>query len=356
MRLSITERLMREKAEREEFDSYAVYVKSGDRTCCLFSDNVNGDTYFDIASCGKILVTTPLVLQAVTQGRLSLDTTLAELFRPVPEDKRQITVRQLLSHTSGIVRHQYTGRGKEQIREEILNRPLAFAPGTNEQYSCSGMVLLGFALEGIYGEPLEMLFERNLKKPLGYTRSKFNIAKDEENAAVCYRYESAEGLPTPWDDENIRVLGTSAGSGGQFFTLSDIILYTNAVLNRDERLYAGALFDLAEARHSPDCAAVSRGLGWLYVDEAYKQTGKLFPVGSFGHCGHSGQSIFFNREKELCVVILTNATRFLNKRSNYRGYDYSVICQMREQIHNAICQDLSGQREAPEKTKYVITK
>ena len=65
------------------------------------------------------------------------------------------------------------------------------------------------------------------------------------------------------------------------------------------------------------------------------------PKGSFGHCGHTGQSIFFSREKKMCVVILTNATRCLNKRSGFKGYDYGIVCKMREEIHNAIKNDLT---------------
>ena len=136
---------------------------------------------------------------------------------------------------------------------------------------------------------------------------------------------------------------TSSGSGGQFFTFADIKKFTNAVLDKDKRLYSEELFAIAEKIYSPDCAKESRGLGWLYVDEKYSQTGDLFAKGSFGHCGHAGQSIFFNREKKLCVVILTNATRFLNKRSGFKGYDYSVICEMRKAIHNEILKDLSEQ-------------
>ena len=89
--------------------------------------------------------------------------------------------------------------------------------------------------------------------------------------------------------------------------------------------------------------SIVSSLHWLVVDEKYSQTGKLFPVGSFGHCGHSGQSIFFNREKKMCVVILTNATRFLSKRSGFEWHDYNVICEMRKALHNEILKDLSEQ-------------
>lgn len=347
LKLNNTKSLMNEKVKSEDFDSYAVYVKCGEYEHTFTSDNVNEDTYFDIASCGKILVTSPLVLQAVASGKLSLDDTLDKFFEYVPQDKKSITVRHLLTHTSGIVRHQYVHADHEEVAREILAQPLAYKIGADYIYSCSGMVLLGFIIEKIYGDTLENVFEKKLKKPLGFTRSKFNIEVNEPNSATCYRSENVDGLPHPWDDENIRILQTSAGSGGQFFTLADIKKYVQAVLEKDERLYSKELFDLAEKENSPNCASESRGLGWLYVDEKYPQTGKLFPKGSFGHCGHTGQSIFLNREKEMCVVILTNATRFLNKRSGFKGYDYGrdygKICKMREEIHNAVYSDLTEQ-------------
>ena len=212
---------------------------------------------------------------------------------------------------------------------------------TDSIYSCSGMVLLGLILEKLYQKSLEELFEERIKTPLGYTRSRFNISAKENNSANCFRYESIGDLPSPWDDENSRVLKTSSGAGGQFFTLSDLKKFAAAVLNKDKRLYSKQMFALSEEEHSPKCAKNSRGLGWLYVDEKYSQTGELFPKGSFGHCGHSGQSIFFNREKKLCVIILTNATRFLNKRSGFKGYDYNIVCNMRREIHNEILKDLS---------------
>ena len=343
LELSRTKSLMQKKAENAEFDSYAIYVKYGEHECSVLSENVNENTYFDIASCGKILVTTPLILQSIGEQRLSLDGKLDAFFENVPEDKKNITIKHLLTHTSGIVRHQYVNSERDMVVKEILAQPLAYETGSDYRYSCSGMVLLGIILDKIYGVSLESLFEERIKKPLGYTRSKFNIGIEEENAALCCRWKDYDAYPSPWDDENSRVLGTSSGAGGQFFTLADIKKFANAILNKDTRLYPEALFDLSEEKHSPDCAKESRGLGWLYVDEKYAQTGKLFPKGSFGHCGHSGQSIFFNREKDLCVVILTNATRFLNMRSGFKGYDYSEICKMRECIHNEILKDLQEQ-------------
>ena len=92
MLLKNVEILMNNKLQNRDFDSYAVYVKVGENEYVIMSENVNEDTYFDIASCGKILVTTPLILQSIDRGLLSLDSTLEEFFDNVPVDKKNITI------------------------------------------------------------------------------------------------------------------------------------------------------------------------------------------------------------------------------------------------------------------------
>ncbi len=346
MYLKNTNILLQKKLSNREFDSYGVFVSVGNKTEFLHSQNVNSDTYFDIASMGKVLVTSTLILMSIDKNLLSLDDTLDSFFKDVPKDKQRITIKHLLTHTSGIVRYDIpqndADSGSNAVAKFILNTPLAFQPGTKYIYSCNGMILLGYILEKIYSLPLEKIFETLLKKPLGYTRSKFNIEIDEPNAAVCYRSKSLDGLNHPWDDENIRVLKTSAGSGGQFFTLGDIKKFADAVMSKSNILYSEKMFDLAEKNYTEGLDE-GWGLGWLFVDEKYTQTGRLFPIGSFGHCGHTGTSLFFNREKDLYVIILTNATRFLNIKNNFKGYDYGIIEKMREEIHNEIYKDLDEQ-------------
>ena len=181
-----------------------------------------------------------------------------------------------------------------------------------------------------------------IKTPLEYTRSKFNIEFDEPNSVICYRSKNLDGLAHPWDDENIRILGTSAGSGGQFFTIGDINKFAKAVMNKSPILYSNDMFEASEKNYVGSLGE-GWGLGWLFVDENYNQAGKLFPVGSFGHCGHTGTSIFFNRNRNIYVIILTNATRCLNKKNNFKGYDYNLIENMRHDIHNTIYDDLNAQ-------------
>ena len=345
MELQKTAELLKKKVYGKEFDSYAIYVFKDNEECFLHSDNLNADTYFDVASMGKILVTTTLVLKAIDSGKLSFDNTLGDFFENVPRAKKGITVKQLLTHTSGIVRcpilPENVEKGREMIAKQIIDNPLAFIPGTAETYSCNGMILLGYIVEKIYGKTLEEVFENEIKIPLEYTRSRFNIAWDEPNAAKCYRSENVDGLAHPWDDENIRVLQTSSGSGGQFFSPRDIKKFADAVMSKSELLYSKDMFELAEKNYVSD-RFVGRGLGWFYVDDKYYQRGKLFPIGSFGHTGYTGQSMFFNRDMDMYVIMLTNATRFSSMKNNFKGPDYEGdTCRIRVELHNTVFEDLA---------------
>lgn len=341
MNLHQTEAYMKTGLSDKRFDAYFVTVGMGGKTAFLASPHADKDTFFDAASMGKVLVTSTLVLQACGEGKLSTDDTLEKFFSAVPEEKKNITVKQLLTHTSGIVRKEFSreiaDRGCDAMAAFILSVPLAFAPGSSYQYSCSGYILLGFILEKLYKMPLDELFYTRLKPQLGLTRARFNIAVDEPNAVDCFKREHVGEYRV--DDEIVYAMRGIGGNGASFWTAADIERFVKAVLEKSPALYPEKYFALAEHDYTPNYEE-GRGLGYQMVDARYEQTGKLFPDGSFGHCGHTGTSFFINREKDLYVIILTNATRCLNRKGGFRGYDYRVVMKMREDIHNAIAEDL----------------
>ena len=342
MKLNHTRALMSRKLAENALDTFAIRVCHHGEETAFYSDNANEDTLFDMASCGKVLHTCPLAFQAMGEGKLRLDSTLDDFFAHVPEEKKCITVQQLMTHTSGIVRiplpRDVCALGTDAITECILSAPLAFEPGSNYVYSCNGMNLLGFIIEKLYSQTMEQLFEARLKAPLHMTRSRFSIAVDEPNAAVCY--SRREVGPMRFDDANVLNMGRVCGAGGSFFSMGDLGKFVSAVMKRDETLYPERFFALAETDYTPRFAE-GRGLGWLIVDGRYPQTGRLFPAGSFGHCGHTGQSIYISRALDLSVIILTNATRFSAMKHDFKTDDYGTIEALRAEIHNAIAEDLS---------------
>lgn len=124
MKLNKTAELLKQKLQDNEFDSYAIFVFKNRKECFLHSENVNEDTYFDVASMGKILVTSTLILKSADKGMLSLNDTLEKYFNNVPDDRKHITIKQLLTHSSGIVRcpifPKNVAKGTDAIAEQII--------------------------------------------------------------------------------------------------------------------------------------------------------------------------------------------------------------------------------------------
>ena len=340
MELKQTHKYLEKLRADLDLDTYAVFVRCGAHKATLLSENADEFTYFDVASMGKVLVTSTLTLQSIDRGLLSLENTLGEFFDVADSQKAAITIRQLLTHTSGIIRHELTRetcrKGTDAIAAEILSYPLEYEPDTNYIYSCNGYILLSFILEKCHKRPLEELYRDWIAAPLCLKRTAFEIALDEPNAAVCYFWRNGAEAQR-FDDRNVLAMGRAVGSGGQQSCLHDIEKFTEAIHEKSELLYSKPLFALAEENYTPHYAE-GRGLGYLVVDASYPQTGKLFPIGSFGHCGHTGQSFFINREAKLSVIILTNATRHA-KLKKAKGY-YDDVMRMREELHNTIREDL----------------
>lgn len=346
MKLSHTQTLVQKKIDERYMDACAIVVSLRGEKAAVFSKNVNVDTLFDIASMGKVLVTTPLILKAVGENRLSLNDTLGELFDDVPADKRCITVRQLLTHTSGILRYEFpaeVGRaGHGAVLRWILDSKLGYEPGTQYVYSCNGMMTLGFILEKLYGKELDEIWAEQLKAPMGLTRSAFNVPLDFENVADSYHWKDPQGIRL--DDVNVRCIGGVSGAGGMFFTARDISAYCEAVMAKSPLLYPEPLFAEAEKDYTPD-QSEGRGLGWLITDDRYPQTGKLFPKGSFGHVGWTGTSVFMNRELDLYAIVLTNSMRWTYVREDFTTINPDPHThKLREALHDEILRDLKEQK------------
>ena len=359
MKLEETKKYLDRRIDEGFLDTYVVMVTDGGDEGLISSPNAGADTLFDIASMGKVLVTATLILRAAGEGLLRLDDTLAKYYPDCPDEKRKITLRELLCHTSGILRVELpdevvgadaisikrgsyadiiTPEVKDRIARYVLSRPLGFAPSTNYVYSCCGYLLLGFIAEKVYGDNLDILFDKYIKQPLGLARSCFDMPQGTPDSALTH-YRAAAGDCMVADSIVYKLHGV-AGNGASFWTANDIRRYILALLDYSELLYMREYYDLAERDYTPDFEE-GRGLGWLMVDSRYKQTGSLFPAGSFGHCGNTGTSFFINRELGLYAIILTNATRFSYMAHDYKYCDYNSVMLMREDLHNAILRDIS---------------
>ena len=306
---------------------YEIKRSSQDRT-------LSERTLFDMASVTKIVATTSLALIAMDRGMLAPNDPVGK-FLNVPEDKRGMTVRHLMTHTMGIGHKNLTGcaGGYADIADYILNIPSDIPIGTDVRYSCPGFILLGKIVEQLFGCRLNEAFDRHVARPLGLKTTTF-LPDRSLDAINSNRDEGMAGLV---NDYNCRYLGGVCGNAGLFSNLADMTAYVKMLLAHGAPLISRETFDRAMRNDTAEMRE-SRGLGFLYVDERYAQAGGLFRTGSIGHCGHTGQSVFVDTENGLYVIILSDAT--VSTVRKYGKEKYSEVMQMRHDIHAAIGTDL----------------
>lgn len=297
------------------------------------SKEINCDTLFDMASITKIIVTTTLALIALDKKLIFLDDSVGKFFR-CPENKLKMTIKNLFTHTMGIGHKKLNiqGNTQENIAEYILNIPSDIPIGSDVLYSCPGFILLGKILEKTFGESLDELFQKYIAKPLDMKASGYKPSK-----GIFVNSNLGENETGIVNDYNCRFLGGVAGNAGLFSNISDVTKYVLMLLRNGEPLISKETF-YSSIKNYTENMNESRGLGFLYVDERYNQTGKLFHTGSIGHCGHTGQSVFVDVNSGFYVIILSDMT--ISTVRKYGKERYSEVILLREKIHNAIKKDL----------------
>lgn len=301
------------------------------------------DTVFDIASLTKVLATATAVMQLYEQGRVRLDDPVQRYlpaFNPTNDPRRtDVTVRTLLTHTSGLPGDVnlddpwgLTHENRPEGLRRALTAPLEAPPGAAFRYSDINFELLGALVEAVTGEPENVYVRRNVFAPLGMTDTRYlpTAGPVARNSALLRRIAptrlDTEGRPSTnphfgsvmrgvVDDPTSRRMGGVAGHAGVFSTAADVGLFAQALLDR----LAGrpSAFPLRQATlqtmtapnrpSAPGPFRAVRGLGWD-IDTGYSGSrGTLFPVGSFGHTGFTGTSLWIDPGSDTYVVVLSNA-------------------------------------------------
>ena len=337
--LSQTKAVFKHHLQNGRMDSYALLVRHGDEKSVITSQNVNTDTCFEVASLTKVTVTAPLALMAVREGKLGLEERLGDIF-PGLTDMAEATVFQLMTHSSGIggvpFSFELTDKGSFEVATAICQAKPNYQPGTAVEYSCMGFITLAAILEKRYGKRLEELFEEKLVKTLGLTRSRFNMPLGEGNTVVCYRrdFDRLYGV----DDENAYFMRGVSGNAGAYWSIGDLEKLADAIW--DKTLYGAEIADMAEKGYTEGMAQ-NRGLGYLMIDETDPLSGGLFTKGSFGHCGYTGTSMFFDRKRQVYAVLLTNTARFAYRENPTHDHVRGTCLDVRKTVHQAIKNDLN---------------
>ena len=267
---------------------------------------VNLDTHYDIASLTKVFTATA-VLQLVDAGLLQLDEPAA---RYLPRlQTRDVTIRHLLSHTSGLAVRLSVLReaGREGILDAVYATVPATVPGQHVAYTNVNSLLLGEVIATLRGEPLDTLMQQHLFEPLGMKQTGF-LPPANLQATIA---------PTEWDDEwrgglvhgsvhdeSAYALGGVAGHAGLFSTVADLHRFCLAWMRGGTPILNSAITHQAITNQTPGLT-LACGLGWMLDRPAFM--GAASP-GSYGHTGFTGPAVLVAPQSDICVIFLTNRT------------------------------------------------
>jgi uncharacterized protein YbbC (DUF1343 family)/CubicO group peptidase (beta-lactamase class C family) len=273
------------------------------------------DTVFDLASLTKVLATAPSVMLLVERGRLRLDDTVAKFlpgFAAGGAGRESITVEQLLLHSAGLAPDDpleiYSGTSAEIFaRKNAL--PLARNPGSAFVYSDVGYEYLGELVRAISGLPLDEFARRNIFTPLGMKETSFRpldrrAAPRTNRIAPTEKHEGAfrAGIA---DDPRAFALGGVAGHAGLFGTADDLARFCRAMLAGGGGVLSKASI-AAMTRPRLIGKGDVRGLGWDIATGYSTVRGDLYPLGSYGHTGWTGTSIWLDPTTDSFVILLSN--------------------------------------------------
>lgn len=309
--------------------------------------SVEPDDIYDLASLTKVIGTTTSVMKLVDEGSLDVKDPVHQYIPEFDTDeKRDITIEQLLIHTSGLPAFQvYVDelKTREEIIEAIRNEPLINRPGDEYVYSDLGFILLAEIVEEVSGLRIDQFVRSRLFYPMGMKTTVYN----PKNAG---RWISNRIPPTEIDstyrdgvvqaeahDERAWFMDGVAGHAGLFSSAADIAKYSYMLMNDGN--YGGREYLSQETiqtftgKRSP---INQRAYGFDRKSEGFSTAGELTGPNSFGHTGFTGTSLWIDPDEEIAIILLTNRT-FPN-----RSYG-STISRIRAKIADTVMEAIEDE-------------
>ncbi len=294
-------------------DGRVVYRKAyGSRALEPRREAMTLDTVFDCASLTKVVATTTAVMQLWEQGKFRMNDPVAKYLPEFAQNgKQEITIRQLLVHYSGLapdldLTKAWEGKetGYRMAFEAVPERPA----GAVFVYSDINFVVLGALVERLSGESLDEYSGKHIFAPLGMKETRFvPPASWEARVAPTEEDENHHLLRGVVHDPTARRMGGVAGHAGVFSTADDLAILAQALLDGGRGVLTSATVAKMTAPQQPVNATAARGFGWDIDSPFSTNRGELFPVGSYGHTGFTGTSLWVDPATKTYIVLLTNA-------------------------------------------------
>ncbi|MHB9096750.1 MAG: exo-beta-N-acetylmuramidase NamZ domain-containing protein [Syntrophales bacterium] len=270
------------------------------------------DTIFDLASLTKVIATSTAIMQLAEKGKLNIDAPVARYWPAFGKNgKKRITLRQLLTHYSGLRAGLKPGwAGYEAAMRKIIAEKPARPPGSGFLYSDINFEALGEVVRRVSGEPLDRYCSRHIFTPLGMKETGFKIpealsdriapTEHRENRLIC----GGEA-----HDPACYSMGGVAGHAGLFSTAADLSIFARMLLAggeyRGARILSSRTIAMMTTPQAPGVRN-ARGLGWDLNAPFASNRDELPPVGAFGHLGYTGTSLWIDPVTGIYVILLTN--------------------------------------------------
>jgi CubicO group peptidase (beta-lactamase class C family) len=305
-------------------------------------------TIFDLASLTKPLATTTAMLLLVDEGAVELDAPVAKYLPLFSErGKEAVTIRHLLSHSSGLKpwrayhemllqKERKTGEtliGSPETRAYVIDRTVRSAPvhepGEAAVYGDLDFIVLGAVIEAVGGQRLDDFCRERIFGPLDMPDTFFiPIGRDAQPLPEPTKRRIAATENCPWRDRilwgevhdpNASVMGGVAGHAGLFSTVDDVVKFGQIIIDvwhgRDEALPRELLRQFLTRQNLP--VSSDWALGWDTPTEGVSSSGKHFSANSVGHLGFTGTSLWIDLDREVVIALLTNRVHLIAKKSRF---------------------------------------
>ena len=285
----------------------------GDRAVAPEAEVMTKDTIFDVASLTKVLATAPSVMLLWERGALKFDEpvhTYLPDFRGKGKD--EITLRHLLTHTSGLrpgLSRATDWSGYEKAIELACAEPTVNPPGTTFVYSDINFIVLGEVVRRVSGVKLNEFVVREIYQPLHMDNTGYLPPESKWPRIAPTEKVDKEILRGKVHDPTARRMGGVAGHAGVFSTDADTARFARMMLNGGEldgvRILKTETVKLMTSVQSPENVPSRRGFGWD-IDTGYSRRGDVFPIGSYGHTGFTGTSVWIDPFSQTFWIFFSN--------------------------------------------------
>jgi uncharacterized protein YbbC (DUF1343 family)/CubicO group peptidase (beta-lactamase class C family) len=290
-----------------------VYRKAyGERSIEPRREPMTLDTIFDLASLTKVIATTPAMMQLIERGKVRLNDPVAKYLPEFAQNgKEDITVRQLFTHYSGLqpdLDLKTSWEGKPTAYNIAFAETPQDPPGSKFSYSDINFITLGALIERVSGETLDEYTQHHIFLPLKMLHTRFTPPAAWLPKIAPTQYDENEHmLRGVVHDPTARRMGGVAGHAGLFSTADDLAKFAQALMNAGDGILTPLSVTKMSSPEQPPNAPVLRGFGWDIDSPFSSNRGDFLPIGSYGHTGFTGTSLWIDPTTQTYIILLTNA-------------------------------------------------